>query len=571
MRELVKSAMTRADIDMEHSSNEHFDHFPSVETAQSSASTLSSSAVSSPSSTPIGVSFTAATKGIVLALGAISCITIAYFVHSNITSKDNTAQTLSEQSTSLQPIPEQRLDLQKESITEIPDKHLQSPMSEDDTPQRRLIPRSTNSSEANNLPQTAHHQTSLHTESPSTKTALENLMLSSAAIPDSLLPTDFRGLTIPPSLAKALVERRLQAALAISDSIVNSAQTAYHYALRGHVQKLLNNSQAAIDDYEESLAIEPKASLFFARGLLLLDNHKPQDAWKDFTAALNINPRDKEALYSRAIAAYSLKRFEEACDDWFKAAQAGHPLADSMMSIKCREYFPNNAYSTILPENLLPRFQAKSVANSKESNSANDEKKYLSDILNKMAEVQRILNTEHVPTNINKIRLDTGSLRQLSAECGTDAALNRRGVGLICSIHYLYRFAYEQQDGILMVYINNLHKHIVALALQNSGNQRFPNANNDPTLRDDGVNYDQMIAKELQNGGSTQKVQELQSKKMRQTMVRNINQLQNEQAPKQPRLHNHEALRIIEQAIGYFRDEYKNVTDTTNTSSTSQD
>lgn len=568
MRELVKSAMTRADIDMEHSSNEHFDHFPSVETTQSSASTLSSSAVSSPSSTPVGVSFTAATKGIVLALSAISCITIVYFVHNNITSKDNTARTLSEQSTSIQPIPEQRLDLQKGSITKIPDKHLQSPMPEDNTPQRRLISRSTNRSEVNNLPQTAHP---LHTESLFTNTTLENLMLSSAAIPDSLLPTDFRGLLIPPSLAKAIVERRLQAALAITDSIVNSAQTAYNYALRGHVQKLLNNSQAAIDDYEESLAIEPKASLFLARGLLLLDNHKPQDAWKDFTAALNINPRDKEALYSRAIAAYSLKRFEEACDDWSRSAQLGYHLADSMISIKCREYFQNNARSTILPENLLPRFQAKSFPNSKESNSDTDEKKYLSDILNRMVEIQRILNTEHVPANINKIRLDSGSLRQLSAECGTDAALNRRGAGLICSIHYLYRFAFEQQDGILMVYINNLHKHIVALALQNSGNQRFTNSNNDPTLRDDGINYDQMIAKELQNGGSTQKVQELQSKKMRQTMVRNINQLQNEQAPKQPRLHNHEALRIIEQAIGYFRDEYKNVTDTTNTSSTIQD
>ncbi len=529
LQNILNAAMERADLEMMQQVGEH----PSSSHAVETASSLSSSAFSLPVSHTVlhqTATVSVAVKSAIVAIGLLALASAGYFLHKRekvITERSNAVVSSRTDAPSIRPESEnQRAQAANTKFAA-----------------RQLAAKPTKGSVLKRTSSEFLSNTAL--PSNSTTAALVEAEVQHSATADSLLPEIVRGIALPQNLAKALSERRFKAALVIADSLVNSAQTARNYALRGHMQLLLKNTLAAIDDYEESLAIEPDGALFMARGSLLLDNNKPQEAWKDFNTALGIKPRDSQAVFLRAASSYAMKRFEEACDDWSFAAQMGHPKADSVMSVNCIGYVPSYVRTAI-----------------------NEEKKKVSDIFRRMREVEKILRLEHVPTNINKIRLDSNSYSQLGAECGTASALNRKGSALVCNIHYLFRFAYEQQDGIFMVYCKNLHQSVISLAFQNSGGQKSPQQDNNPALRDDGRDYDQLIAKEVQNGGSTEKIQDLQSKKMRQMMVRNINQVQNEQSLKQaPQIRNQEALRVIDQAIRYFRDEYKVHTDSNEISS----
>ena len=165
---------------------------------------------------------------------------------------------------------------------------------------------------------------------------------------NNTIAKEFQHQNLPIWFQEALEQHRYSYARSIVDSILlQESHTAELYSLRGDINKAMDSVEASIADYTQALSLQESSELYMRRGTQYFTGGKRQEAYDDFANAVRLEPKNYQAVYMRGAAAYNLKRFEEACDDWSLAAHMGHPFADSIMEVKCSGYIPKYARTAI--------------------------------------------------------------------------------------------------------------------------------------------------------------------------------------------------------------------------------
>ncbi len=137
-------------------------------------------------------------------------------------------------------------------------------------------------------------------------------------------------LTINPQFPQAYANRalvyvrakNLQQALADYDKAINiEPNYPVAYIGRGNVYRLMKNHPMAIADFSHALQIESNPIAFFNRGLSRQAMGQHIEALEDFDNALGYRADAAEVYQAKGISELALKKYENAFDDFYKAAQ----------------------------------------------------------------------------------------------------------------------------------------------------------------------------------------------------------------------------------------------------------
>lgn len=122
-----------------------------------------------------------------------------------------------------------------------------------------------------------------------------------------------------------------------TEEIKRNPDNAAAYYNRGAAKAELNNYEAGMDDFKVALEKEPELENgLFNIALSKLGMKQYEEAIKDLNQViLSDNKNLSRAFFYRAEAKYELKRKEEACEDWQKAANLGHEQALENASVFC--------------------------------------------------------------------------------------------------------------------------------------------------------------------------------------------------------------------------------------------
>jgi tetratricopeptide (TPR) repeat protein len=87
---------------------------------------------------------------------------------------------------------------------------------------------------------------------------------------------------------------------------------------RGYAHLQLNNNQAAIQDYNQAIYLQPQdAKAYVYRGLMRANKYQEYaGALEDFSLAVARNRNDAAAYYHRGLVLYKLGRYQEALDNY---------------------------------------------------------------------------------------------------------------------------------------------------------------------------------------------------------------------------------------------------------------
>ncbi|MDY6939206.1 MAG: tetratricopeptide repeat protein [Cyanobacteriota bacterium] len=101
----------------------------------------------------------------------------------------------------------------------------------------------------------------------------------------------------------------------------------------------LQQYQLALQNCDKALELDPENEeemnevIYTNRGCILLKLHNPTAALKDFTKALEIDPKLDEAWIGHGTALYQLERYPEALGSFTQALNLNHPLAQTNLTL----------------------------------------------------------------------------------------------------------------------------------------------------------------------------------------------------------------------------------------------
>lgn len=114
-----------------------------------------------------------------------------------------------------------------------------------------------------------------------------------------------------------------------SDSLTRGDR-ASTYLNRGVIQEALARHDAAIDDFNMALKLNPGlAEAYVNRGVSLAALDRKADAIADFTQAIALNPARPETVYfDRAVASEDMGNMKAAYQDYMKASRLAPDWAE---------------------------------------------------------------------------------------------------------------------------------------------------------------------------------------------------------------------------------------------------
>jgi len=162
---------------------------------------------------------------------------------------------------------------------------------------------------------------------------------SKAAALDSLIAKE-------PSTPYALAERgyqRMQSGLwkaALEDynnAIAIDSTDEEYFLNRGLVKEKLKDNKGAYADFTRAIALrENFDKAWMNRASLLARTNQLNEAIEDYTIALYHNPNYASAYYNRALANHRLGRLDAACADLNKAKQLGQAVTEAVFKRICK-------------------------------------------------------------------------------------------------------------------------------------------------------------------------------------------------------------------------------------------
>lgn len=128
---------------------------------------------------------------------------------------------------------------------------------------------------------------------------------------------------------------------AYSGAKLHFPEEADLYMYTGDVYQKQNKLKEAISEYDKGIILleedNPLKYLFyFNRGNSYLKLKEYKAAILNYTNTLNELPDYYGAYANRGMALYNLKRKDEACSDWRKAAASGYDAAKEYISLYCK-------------------------------------------------------------------------------------------------------------------------------------------------------------------------------------------------------------------------------------------
>ncbi|MBL7990106.1 MAG: tetratricopeptide repeat protein, partial [Candidatus Kapabacteria bacterium] len=267
----------------------------------------------------------------------------------------------------------------------------------------------------------------------------------------------------------------------IDSMLTQESRTAELYTLRGDMNKAMDSVEASITDYSQALSFQESSALYMQRGTQYFTASKRQEAYDDFTSAMRLDPKNYQAVYMRGAAAYNLKRFEEACDDWYLAAQMGHPFADSVLEQRCASFMPKYVRTAIVEK----KQQVKTML-------------LLLEQINSRS------------TSWNTQKLDSLPYKSLEVNCTMENALDG-SISSACILHLLYTLTLNLHDDIASDFVKRLAERGQKFALSSPATSVSPNL--DQTMRS--IDFNKQIVDKVSNINSTpnryEEVQSLQN------------------------------------------------------------
>ena|GEM_PF-4108487 len=107
-----------------------------------------------------------------------------------------------------------------------------------------------------------------------------------------------------------------------------SPKTAQMYNVRGLAREALEGPQAAIEDYNQAIALEQNAAFYCNRGVAYVQSKQYEKALHDLNKSVELDAKGKQAYYWRAIVYREMGKKEDA-------------IADSKQALKIdRKYQP---------------------------------------------------------------------------------------------------------------------------------------------------------------------------------------------------------------------------------------
>lgn len=115
-------------------------------------------------------------------------------------------------------------------------------------------------------------------------------------------------------------------------------QTAADYFKRGNEKFVKNDFLGAEKDFTKAIELNPKFSEAYINRGRIKHNKFDDDrgAITDYTKAIEIDPKNANTYFYRGNAYRNLKEFKKACLDWTKASELGNMDAKSSLSRHCK-------------------------------------------------------------------------------------------------------------------------------------------------------------------------------------------------------------------------------------------
>jgi len=140
--------------------------------------------------------------------------------------------------------------------------------------------------------------------------------------------------------------------IAEGDKIEENAREnlAVTYNNRGTAYYKLNRHEEAIRDYSKAIELDPKdAGAYYNRGTAFSKLSKHEDAIKDFNKAIELNPEYAESYYNRGNTHFKLNKHEEAIEDYNKAIEL-NPKSDLAYNNRGLAYSELNRYEDAIKD-----------------------------------------------------------------------------------------------------------------------------------------------------------------------------------------------------------------------------
>lgn len=124
----------------------------------------------------------------------------------------------------------------------------------------------------------------------------------------------------------------------VIDKKRSPADQAFAWFFLGNISDREGNNQQAIKNYSLAINMNPRhIQALNNRGIMLGIEGDFQGSLNDFNEAIHLKPDFAEAFYNRGIVYYRLNRQENACKDWQQAAYLGFGQAKEVLNNYCNK------------------------------------------------------------------------------------------------------------------------------------------------------------------------------------------------------------------------------------------
>ena len=108
------------------------------------------------------------------------------------------------------------------------------------------------------------------------------------------------------------------------------------YLYRGQVEMQAGKYDEAERDFTKAMELEPENEISYNnRAMTYFYLNRKEDGLRDLDKALELNPNNPVTYYNRGFMLLNMDRTEEACEAWNKVQELGDAMANNFIGAYC--------------------------------------------------------------------------------------------------------------------------------------------------------------------------------------------------------------------------------------------